>query len=105
MSWSILLIMDGLQGGLRRADTLAIPVLLFGPPVALLLFGAAWPGHSMASRWSSGRPTTIADGTDGERPRSRLSGSDPQALVESRDATDPRVGMSPPLFYISAYEI
>ncbi len=41
MSWSILLIMDGLQGGLHRAESLAIPVLLFGPPVALLLFGAA----------------------------------------------------------------
>jgi hypothetical protein len=32
----------GLQGGFKMAgDVLAIPVLLFGPPVALLLFGIA----------------------------------------------------------------
>lgn len=42
MGWIIYLIMHGIQGGLQTtADVLEIPVLLFGPPVALLLFGVA----------------------------------------------------------------
>jgi hypothetical protein len=42
MGWIIYLIMDGLQGGFKsRGDFLVIPVLLLGPPVALLLFGIA----------------------------------------------------------------
>jgi hypothetical protein len=41
MSWVIYLIMGALETGLRPSDLLVIPVLLFGPPVALLLFGAA----------------------------------------------------------------
>jgi hypothetical protein len=41
MSWVIYLIMGALETGLRSSDLLVIPVLLFGPPVALLLFGAA----------------------------------------------------------------
>lgn len=45
MGWIIYLIMHGIQGGIQTTgDMLEIPVLLFGPPVALLLFGiaAAW---------------------------------------------------------------
>ena len=34
-------VMGAIETGLRPSDLLAIPVLLFGPPVALLLFGAA----------------------------------------------------------------
>ena len=42
MGWIIFLIMVGLQGGIQTTgDFLEIPVLLFGPPVALLLFGVA----------------------------------------------------------------
>lgn len=42
MGWLIQLTVYGLQGGFKMAgDVLAIPVLLFGPPVALLLFGIA----------------------------------------------------------------
>jgi hypothetical protein len=42
MGWSIFLIMHGIQGGLQTTgDFLEIPVLLFGPPIALLLFGVA----------------------------------------------------------------
>ncbi|HYS48040.1 MAG TPA: hypothetical protein VEM36_04590 [Xanthobacteraceae bacterium] len=42
MGWIIQFIMYGLQGGFKYpADVLAIPVLLIGPPVALLLFGIA----------------------------------------------------------------
>jgi hypothetical protein len=42
MGWVIHLTVYGLQGGFKlTGDFLAIPVLLFGPPVALLLFGFA----------------------------------------------------------------
>src|SRR5215470_16179586 len=42
MGWIIYLILVGLQGGFKvTGDVLAVPVLLFGPPVALLLFGFA----------------------------------------------------------------
>jgi hypothetical protein len=42
MGWIIQFIVYGLQGGLKYpADAVAIPVLLFGPPIALLLFGFA----------------------------------------------------------------
>src|SRR5262245_5243531 len=45
MGWVVYLILYGIQGGFRSSgDFLAIPVLLFGPPIALLLFGlvAGW---------------------------------------------------------------
>jgi hypothetical protein len=45
MGWLVYLILSGIQGGFQSSgDFLAIPVLLFGPPVALLLFGlvAGW---------------------------------------------------------------
>ncbi|HEV3184858.1 MAG TPA: hypothetical protein VGZ49_08245 [Xanthobacteraceae bacterium] len=42
MGWVIEFIVIGLQGGFKLpGDFLAVPVLLFGPPVALLLFGIA----------------------------------------------------------------
>jgi hypothetical protein len=42
MGWIIFLIMVGIQGGLQTTgDFLEIPVLLFGPPIALLLLGVA----------------------------------------------------------------
>ena len=42
MGWIIYLVMHGLQGGFKTTgDFLVIPVLLFGPPIALLLFGLA----------------------------------------------------------------
>jgi hypothetical protein len=42
MGWLIEFIVYGIQGGFRFAsDYLTIPVLLFGPPVALLIFGVA----------------------------------------------------------------
>jgi len=45
MGWIIHLLMFGIQGGFKTVgDYLAIPILLFGPPIALLVFGlaAAW---------------------------------------------------------------
>ncbi len=42
MGWSIELIMRGIQGGFTTFnDFLVLPVLLVGPPIALLLFGMA----------------------------------------------------------------
>jgi hypothetical protein len=42
MGWIIFLIMSGLHGGFKTTgDLLEIPVLLLGPPIALLLFGLA----------------------------------------------------------------
>jgi hypothetical protein len=42
MGWIIYLIMFGLHGGFKTTgDFLVIPVLLLGPPIALLLFGIA----------------------------------------------------------------
>jgi hypothetical protein len=42
MAWTVYLILYGVQGGFRTTgDFLSIPVLLIGPPVALLLFGLA----------------------------------------------------------------
>ena len=45
MGWCCYILIYGIQGGYRTLnELLAIPVLLFGPPVALLLFGlvAGW---------------------------------------------------------------
>ncbi len=45
MGWAFYLILYGIQGGFRSSgDFLALPVLLLGPPIALLLFGlvAGW---------------------------------------------------------------
>jgi hypothetical protein len=38
MGWTIRLIMHALEGRFPGSDFLAVPVLLFGPPVALLIF-------------------------------------------------------------------
>lgn len=41
MGWSVHLIMFGIRGGFKDVDNLIVaPVLLFGPPIALFLFGA-----------------------------------------------------------------
>jgi hypothetical protein len=45
MSWTVYLIMYVLQGRFSGSDFLAIPVILFGPPVALLFFG-------IVTRWA-----------------------------------------------------
>jgi hypothetical protein len=45
MAWVIYLLLLGLQGEFKATgDLLGIPVVLFGPPIALLLFGfgAGW---------------------------------------------------------------
>jgi hypothetical protein len=42
MGWIIHLTMFGLQGGFKViGDFTVIPILLFGPPIALLVFGIA----------------------------------------------------------------
>jgi hypothetical protein len=42
MGWTIYLVMDGMQGGLStRGDWIAVPIVLFAPPVALGIFGGA----------------------------------------------------------------
>jgi hypothetical protein len=46
MGWIIYFIMYGLHGGFKTTgDFLEIPVVLFGPPIAMLLFG-------LAARWA-----------------------------------------------------
>jgi hypothetical protein len=59
MSWTIYLIMYVLEGRFARSDFLALAIILFGPPVALLIFGitARWAfrgfrvvEHSVATR-------------------------------------------------------
>jgi hypothetical protein len=44
MSWVIDLTMYVLQGGFKASDLFVVPILLFGPPLALLVFGvgAGW---------------------------------------------------------------
>jgi hypothetical protein len=59
MGWIIYLIMDGLQGGFKsRGDFLVIPVLLFGPPIALLLFGIATGWAFRGFKVDTSPPTT-----------------------------------------------
>jgi hypothetical protein len=42
MAWAIFLIMEGIQGEVKTTrDLLVLPVLLFGPPIGVLLFGVA----------------------------------------------------------------
>jgi hypothetical protein len=42
MAWTIYILLDGLQGGFKSyRQLLVVPILLFGPPIALLLFGIA----------------------------------------------------------------
>jgi hypothetical protein len=41
MSWTNYFIMYFLQGQSTRNDVLVIPIVLVGPPVALLIFGTA----------------------------------------------------------------
>ena len=41
MSWGIYLLMYTLQGRFPGSDFLVVPILLFGPPVALLIFAVA----------------------------------------------------------------
>jgi hypothetical protein len=45
MGWIIYFLIEFISGKSSPRDLLAIPVVLFGPPVALLLFG-------MATRWA-----------------------------------------------------
>jgi hypothetical protein len=44
MSWFIYLVMYAVRSGLSARDVLVLPMLLIGPPVALLIFGigAGW---------------------------------------------------------------
>jgi hypothetical protein len=42
MAWAIYLVMSAIRDGMQTAgDLLVIPVMLFGPPLALLAFGVA----------------------------------------------------------------
>ena len=41
MSWIIYLLMHNLEGRFPGSDFLEVTILLFGPPVALLIFGLA----------------------------------------------------------------
>ncbi len=60
MGWIIYLALVGIQGGLKTTgDLMELPVLLFGPPLALLLFG-------IAARWAI-RGFAVEDG--GQSPR------------------------------------
>jgi hypothetical protein len=58
MGWLIYLLIDTLERGFGTRDPLVLPVLLFGPPVALLIFGvtARWVfrGFKVGSRSAGG---------------------------------------------------
>ena len=57
MGWIIEFLVYGIQGGFRIwSDLLAIPILLFGPPVALLIFGlaAGWAFRGFVPDQASG---------------------------------------------------
>jgi len=42
MGWAIYLVMEGMQGGLSTTgDWITVPIVLFAPPIALGIFGAA----------------------------------------------------------------
>jgi hypothetical protein len=42
LAWTIYLILNGIQGGFKTtSDFLGLPVLLFGPPIAVLILAAA----------------------------------------------------------------
>ena len=42
MGWAIYLVMEGMQGGLSTTgDWTTVPIVLFAPPIALGIFGAA----------------------------------------------------------------
>ena len=41
MSWAIYLILYALGGGFQTTEYLMIPVLFFGPPIAVLILGIA----------------------------------------------------------------
>ena len=57
MGWTLYLLLEGLQGAPKSAgDLLSLPVLLFGPPIALLVFGAA-----VAWAFRGFRPDDIAE--------------------------------------------
>jgi hypothetical protein len=47
MSWVIDLILGVLEDGFKTSDLLVMPVMLFAPPIALLIFGfgAVWAFH------------------------------------------------------------
>jgi hypothetical protein len=45
MGWIIFFLIEFIRGETAAHDTLVVPVILFGPPVALLLFG-------LATRWA-----------------------------------------------------
>ena len=58
MGWIIYLVMHGIQGGLKTtADFLEVPVVLIGPPIALLLFGVAagWAFRGFKAEGPSGK--------------------------------------------------
>ncbi len=58
MGWIIYLIMSGLQDGFKApGDLLAVPVVLFGPPIALFAFGiaAGWAFRGFADDSSPGK--------------------------------------------------
>ena len=57
MGWIIFLIMYGLHGGFKTiSDFLEIPVLLIGPPIALLLLGIAAGWAFRGFKPENGRP-------------------------------------------------
>jgi hypothetical protein len=58
MGWIIYLIMSGLQDGFKTpGDLIAVPVVLFGPPIALFAFGiaAGWAFRGFADDSQPGK--------------------------------------------------
>lgn len=58
MSWLIYLMVDILRNGYHGSDPITVPILLFGPPIALLIFG-------MAAGWAF-RGFRVADSRDND---------------------------------------
>src|SRR5262249_59044331 len=70
MGWIVYLIINGIKDGLQSSgNLLAIPVLLVGPPIALLLFGivAGWglsgfsPELRSGTMWCTEFPPLVAN--------------------------------------------
>jgi hypothetical protein len=59
MGWTIYLIIFGLQGGFRQfGQVLAVPVTLFGPPIATLLLGLGVRWALQGFRGDAKKPET-----------------------------------------------
>ena len=76
MGWIIEFLVYGIQGGFRIwSDFLAVPILLFGPPVALLIFGVA-AGWAFRGFVPNGQGSRVSNQGPGIRNQGSGTGTD-----------------------------